>query len=331
MVKTSGTNLKPEDQSNKASSSSKNGKKASGGADEEPYLKVSSWVHFFESLFQKSLKGSGWIMILLLVGIFITLFYHSLPSIQSMGLEFFYSSTWNPVSDKYGALPFLVGTLLTSFLALLISLPFSMSIAIYLGEYVRKGIFSNILKNLVELLAAIPSVIYGFWGLLVLVPIIRKFEIEIGVTPYGVSIFAAALVLAIMIIPYSASIAREVINMTPSTLKEAAYSLGATRFEVIKTAIIPYSKSGIMAGILLALGRALGETMAVTMVIGNANKIPESIFSPGNTMASAIANEFTEATGDLYLSALIEIGLLLFVVTAVINIIGKKVIQSMRF
>ncbi len=303
-----------------------NNKPEEGGARH-----VSPSVHFYEKFFRFLLNFFAWGALALLIGIFITLLIYSIPSIKEMGLEFFYSDQWNPVTDSYGSLPFLVGTLLTSFLALLISLPFSLAIAIFLGEYYRKGLVSNMLKNLVELLAAIPSVIYGFWALMILVPVIRDFQSSIGVTPYGVSIFSASVILAIMIIPYSASIAREVINMTPRDLKEAAYSLGATRFEVIKSTILPYARSGIVAGILLSLGRALGETMAVTMVIGNANKIPGSIFEPGNTMASVIANEFTEASGDIYLSSLVQIGLLLFLVTMVINVIGKMIINKLQF
>ena len=160
-----------------------------------------------------------------------------------------------------------------------------------------------------------------------MVPIVRSLELKLGVTPYGIGIFTASLILAIMIIPYAASLGREMIRMVPSSLKEAAYSLGATRFEVIKTVILPYSKSGLFAGILLSLGRALGETMAVTMVIGNTSLIPKSIFDPGNTMASVIANEFTEAASTLYLSSLIELGLVLFLVTVIINIIGKRIIK----
>ena len=180
-----------------------------------------------------------------------------------------------------------------------------------------------------ELLAGIPSVIYGFWGLFILVPLVRSIEIGLGVDPYGVGIFTASLILSVMIIPYSASLGREVIDLVPAEVKEAAYSLGATRFEVIRRVILPHARSGIFAGVLLALGRALGETMAVTMVIGNANFIPRSIFSPSNTMASVIANEFTEATENIHLSSLVEIGLLLLIVSAVVNIIGKYAIKRL--
>ena len=264
----------------------------------------------------------------LLAAILLSLFLHSLPSLRAFGLSFFFTKTWDPVSGKFGMLSFLVGTLLTSFLSLLICLPFSLAISIFLGEYFREGPLSSFLRNVTELLAGIPSIIYGFWGLFVLVPIVRKLEIILGIPPYGVGIFTASLILAVMIVPYAASIGGEVISLVPSDIKEAAYSLGATRQEVITKVILPYARSGIMAGILLALGRALGETMAVTMVIGNSNLLPRSIFSPGNTMASVIANEFTEATGRLYLSSLIEIGLLLFLVTMVINIVGRYIIKK---
>lgn len=280
-----------------------------------------------EFTFQKILVLSAVAIVVLLLAIFLSLFLYSLPSVKALGLSFLYSKTWDPVSSEFGALVFLVGTLLTSFLALLICLPFSVAISIFLGEYFREGSLSSFLKNVTELLAGIPSVIYGFWGLFVLVPMVRNFEMKLGILPYGVGIFTASLILSVMIIPYAASIGREVIALVPSDIKEAAYSLGATRQEVITKIILPYARSGIIAGILLALGRALGETMAVTMVIGNSNFLPKSIFSPGNTMASVIANEFTEATGRLYLSSLIEIGFLLFLVTMIINIIGKYIIK----
>jgi phosphate transport system permease protein len=256
----------------------------------------------------------------------LTLIVQSIPSLKTLGISYLWGKTWDPVRDIYGAYPFLLGTLLTAFLALIISVPFSIAVAIFLGEYYPKGWLPNLLKNTVELIAAVPSVIYGFWGLSVLVPLVRAFETRIGVQAQGVGIFTSSLVLAIMIIPYAASLGRSVIQMVPSALKEGAYALGATRWEVIRSVIIPYTKSGLFAGILLSLGRALGETMAVTMVIGNTSLLPKSIFSPGNTMASVIANEFTEADHSIYLSALIELGLVLFIVTVVINMIGKRII-----
>lgn len=289
--------------------------------------KSSSGMIRAESIFKRSLIGVGIAMILLVVGLMLTLIIESVPSMKNLGIKYLWGRTWDPVNNVYGALPFLIGTLLTSFLALIISIPFSFAIAIYLGEYNPKGWLSNFLKNTVELIAAVPSVIYGFWGLLVLVPMVRSLETKVGVLPYRIGIFTASLILAVMIIPYAASLGREMIRLVPSPLKEGAYSLGATRYEVIKNVILPYTKSGLFAGILLSLGRALGETMAVTMVIGNTSMIPDSIFGPGNTMASVIANEFTEADHTLYLSALIELGLVLFIVTVVINMIGKRIIK----
>ena len=206
---------------------------------------------FAESVFKRSLVIIGLSMVVLALGLFLTLVIESIPSIKSLGIKYLWGKTWDPVNNVYGAFPFLLGTLLTSFLALLISIPFSFAIAVYLGEYNPKGWLSNFLKNTVELIAAVPSVIYGFWGLLVLVPLVRSLEMKTGVLPYGIGIFTASLVLAIMIIPYAASLGREMIRLVPSPLKEAAYSLGATRYEVLKNVILPYTKSGLFAGILL--------------------------------------------------------------------------------
>jgi len=284
---------------------------------------------FSESSFRKILSIAGVFVLLLLVAIFFSLVIASFPSIRNFGIRFLFSSTWDPVKSEFGAFPFLVGTLATSFLALVISVVFSIPISISLGEYSTQGSAATFIKSMIELLAGVPSVIYGFCGLFLLAPLVRTLEMKLGVAPYGVGIFTASLVLSIMIIPYSASIGREVISLVPSDLKEAALSLGATRFEVIRKIILPYAGSGIVAGILLSLGRALGETMAVTMVTGNSNFIPKSIFSPANTLASVIANEFTEATGSLYLASLIELGLVLFIVTTIINLIGKLIIRRM--
>jgi len=282
-----------------------------------------------DTVFKRVLFIGGGCIFVLLVGIFITLVFHSTESIKNFGIGFIFTKTWDPVAGEFGAFPFLLGTLITSFLAVAISLPLSLAISIFLGEYFRTGFKSSFLKSIVELLAGIPSVIYGFWGIFVLVPLVRSLEIKMNVIPYGVGIFTSSIILAIMVIPYSASIGSEVIQLVPADLKEAAYSMGATRFEVIRKIVLPYARSGIFAGILLSLGRALGETMAVTMVIGNSNFIPRSIFSPSNTMASVIANEFTEATESLHLSSLVEIGLLLFLVVTIVNILGKKIINKM--
>ncbi|MDF2433207.1 MAG: phosphate transport system permease protein [Mucilaginibacter sp.] len=286
----------------------------------------------WETIFKQILKIMSVLILVLVIGILITLIIESLPSIKSLGIKFLWGKIWDPVQNVYGAYPFLIGTLLTSFIALIISIPFSYAISIYLGEYNPKGWLSNLLKNTIELIAAVPSIIYGFWGLFVLVPLIRTFEMKIGVAPYGIGVFTSSLVLAVMIIPYAASLGISLIRMVPSPLKEGAYALGATHFEVIRSVIMPYTRSGLFAGVLLSLGRALGETMAVTMLIGNtsavANTIKDAIFGPGNTMASVIANEFTEADHTVYLSALIELGLVLFFVTVIINLIGKRIITK---
>jgi phosphate transport system permease protein len=282
-----------------------------------------------ETSFRKLLAMAGAFVLLLLVAVFFFLVISSFPAIRNFGIRFLFSSTWDPVKNEFGAFPFLVGTLATSFLALVISVVFSIPISIFLGEYDARGSRAAFIKTMIELLAGVPSVIYGFCGLFLLAPLVRILQMKLGVAPYGVGIFTASLVLSIMIIPYSASIGREVIRLVPSDLKEAALSLGATRFEMIRKVVLPYAGSGIVAGILLSLGRALGETMAVTMVIGNSNFIPKDIFSPANTLASVIANEFTEATGNLYLASLIELGLVLFIVTTLINLIGKLIIRRM--
>jgi phosphate transport system permease protein len=282
-----------------------------------------------ETTFRRFLYFAGLILVVLLVAIFFSLVIASLPALRQFGFSFLIGKTWDPVRGEFGAFAFLVGTLMSSFMALLISMVFSLPVSIFLGEYFRHGNASIFMKSVIELLAGIPSVIYGFWGLFLLVPLVRALETRLGVAPQGVGIFTSSLVLAVMIIPYASSIGTEVISLVPSDLKEAALSLGATRFEVIRKVVLPYAYSGIFAGILLALGRALGETMAVTMVIGNSNFLPKSIFSPGNTMASVIANEFTEATGSLYLASLIELALVLFIVTTIINILGKLIIRKM--
>ncbi len=280
-----------------------------------------------DKIFKTLIYLAGLLVLSVIIAIFITLVIGSLLSIKHFGLSFVTNSVWNPVTEKFGAFPFIAGTFLTSFLALLISIPFSLSLSIFSGELSGESKLTSIFNSTLDLLAGIPSVVYGFWGLGVLVPIVRKIELKFGVPPFGVGILTASLILTIMIIPYSASMGREAVKLVPSSLKEAGYSLGATRYEVIRKIIIPYSKSGLLSGFILSLGRALGETMAVTMLIGNTNMLPKGLFSTGNTMASVIANEFTEATSDLYLSSLIEIGLVLFLITVTINLIGRKIVQ----
>jgi phosphate transport system permease protein len=281
-----------------------------------------------EKRFAHFLSFFAYLVVALLSGIFITLLIAAWPSVKVFGFSFFITRLWNPVTEQFGSLPFLVGTLITSFLALLISIPFSVAISVFLGEYFKEGALSSFLKSSIEVLAGIPSVIYGLWGLFILVPIVREMQMKLGVPGEGVGIFSSSLILAIMVIPYAASIGREVISLAPTDLKEAAFSLGATRYEVVKKIVLPYARSGIIAGVLLSLGRALGETMAVTMLIGNRNSIPHSIFDPANTMASVIANEFTEATTTVYVASLINIALVLFLVTMAVNLIGTYIIKK---
>jgi phosphate transport system permease protein len=265
-------------------------------------------------------------MLILLVagGMVFTLVEGALPAFKAFGLKFIISKEWDPSEgrENYGALPFIAGTLMTSVGALLISLPLSFSTSLFLGEYYRNTKVAKIIGAMVDLLAGIPSIVYGLWGFYVL----RPFLISLGATGQGFGIFTSSLVLAIMIIPYATSLSNEIISMVPNDLKEAAYSLGATGLEVILNVTVPNARSGIVAGYILSFGRALGETMAVTMLIGNANIIPNGLFSAGNSMASVIANQFGEAEG-LKLSSLIAIGLLLFIITGIVNWVGKLIIN----
>ncbi|MFY9153745.1 MAG: phosphate ABC transporter permease subunit PstC [Prolixibacteraceae bacterium] len=268
----------------------------------------------------------SFIILILAGGMVFSLVGGAIPAFKTFGLGFITSTDWDPTegSEKYGAMPFIAGTLITSFAALIISFPLSFATSLFLGEYYRNTTVAKILGTMVDLLAGIPSIVYGLWGFYVL----RPFLIDIGFENQGFGVFTASLILAIMIIPYATSLSNEIISMVPNDLKEAAYSLGSTRYEVILHVTVPAARSGIFAGYILAFGRALGETMAVTMLIGNSIKMPNSLFSMGNSMASVIANQFGEAAG-LKLSSLIAIGLLLFVITGIVNWIGKLIIRKM--
>jgi phosphate transport system permease protein len=275
-------------------------------------------------------------VLLVVTGIFVTLCVTSRLAISKFGFSFWTGRNWDPVVGDFGALPFIWGTLYSSFLALLLSTPIAIGIAIFLSELSPQGLRQPLIF-LTELLAAIPSIIYGLWGIFVLIPVVRRVE---GWTPdalkgfplftgppLGVGLLAAALVLAVMITPYTATVAREILKAVPFTQREAAYALGATRWEAIRMALY-YGRTGVIGAVMLGLGRALGETMAVTMVIGNNPQISASLFAPQYTMAAVIANEFTEAANDLYLHALVEIGLVLFVVTVGINTLSQLLIWS---
>ena len=259
-------------------------------------------------------------------------------SLHQFGLGFFYGHDWDPVSGNFGAMPFIYGTLVSSFLALALAVPLSIGVAVYVTEMCPQSLRA-IISFLVELLAAIPSVIYGLWGIFVLAPLLRNYvepflAKTLGWTGlfsgpmYGIGMLAAAIIMAIMVVPIIASITRDVLTAVPQNQREAVLALGATRWEMIRVGVLRNARIGIVGGIILGLGRALGETMAVTMVIGNTPQIAKSLFAPGYTMASVIANEFTEATGDLYLSALVEIGLALFLVTLVVNALARLLVWT---
>jgi phosphate transport system permease protein len=274
------------------------------------------------------------LVLLVVAGIAVTLTRDSWLSIQRFGLNFWRTTIWDPVAGQFGALPFLWGTLYSSLLALLLSTPIALGIAIFLSE-ISPHALKRPLVFLTELLAAIPSIVYGMWGIFVLVPAVRILEAHVPAwlratpffsgPPLGIGLLAASLVLSVMIIPFTASVSREILKAVPFHQREAAYALGATRWEAIRMTIY-YGRTGILGAIMLGLGRALGETMAVTMVIGNNPQISLSLFAPQYTMAAVLANEFTEAADDLYLHALVEIGLVLFIVTVAINSLSRLLI-----
>ena len=261
----------------------------------------------------------------------------SLESIQKFGFAFWRTEIWDPVAGEFGALPFIWGTLYSSVLALLIATPIALGIAVFISE-LCPAVLRQPLVFLTELLAAIPSIVYGLWGIFVLVPAVRAIETSTPDTlrqlplfsgpPLGVGMLAAAVILAIMVIPFTSSVSREVLKSVPGAQREAAYALGATRFEAIRAALF-YARTGIIGAIMLGFGRALGETMAVTMVIGNNPRISASLFAPQYTMSAVIANEFTEAANPLYLAALVEIGLVLFIITLIVNSLSRLLIWSM--
>ena len=292
-----------------------------------------------DSIFKKMTLIFALLVLVLAFIIFYELYSRSQLAINEFGLDFLTRETWDPVHEDFGALPFIYGTITSSIIALIIAVPISLGIAIYLSELAPRRLRSP-LSFMVELLAAVPSVVYGLWGLFVLVPWIRDFlepflESTLGFLPFfqgpkfGISMLAGGVILAIMIIPTISAVSREVMLAVPHTQREAAFALGATRWEVIKIAVLKYARTGIFGAIILGLGRALGETMAVIMVIGNRPQISLSFFEPAYTMSGVIASEYIEATQELYLSALIEIGLLLFIVTLMMNIFARLLVWRM--
>ncbi len=277
------------------------------------------------------------LVLAIVAAIAIVLFRESILSIREFGLRFWVTDVWDPVANEFGARPFIWGTLYSSVLALLIATPISLGIAIYLSDLCPPALRQPLIF-LTELLAAIPSIVYGLWGLFVLVPLVRDLENALpqrmretplfSGPPIGLGMFSAALILAIMVTPFISSLAREVLKSVPRTQREGAYALGATQWEAIRVALA-YGRTGIVGAIMLGFGRALGETMAVTMVIGNSPTVSLSLFAPQYTMSAVIANEFTEAVDDLHLHALIEIGLVLFVITLAVNAVSRMLIWNM--
>ena len=296
-----------------------------------------------DRLFEFATRFFAFLVLAVLAAIIVSLVVGSVPAMEKFGFGFLTSTDWNPVTEEFGALAPMVGTLVTSFIALLIGIPVSFGIALFLTElsppWLRRP-----LGTAIELLAAIPSIIYGMWGLFVFAPVFADHVQPVltqvlGPVPFigalfrgpaiGIGVLSAGIILAIMVIPFIASVTRDVFEIVPAVLKESAYALGSTTWEVVWNIVLPYTKTGVVGGIMLGLGRALGETMAVTFVIGNAHKLNVSLMMPGNSIASTLANEFTEAVGELYTSALIELGLLLFVITFIVLSLSKLLLMSL--
>ncbi|MFN3551217.1 MAG: phosphate ABC transporter permease subunit PstC [Endomicrobiia bacterium] len=294
--------------------------------------------NFADKLLFGITKVAAFISFLLIVLLFMMLLKESGLAFSKFGLKFFITKVWDPVVEQYGALPFIYGSVISSFLALLISVPISLGIALFLSEFANKKL-KEFLSVIISLLAGIPSVIYGLWGIFVLSAILRNyiepflqkvfgFLIFFQGEPHGLDMLSAGIILSIMITPTISSISKDIFESVPRNLREAALSLGATKWEMIKIAVLKTAKQGVVGAVILGLGRAIGETMAVTMVIGNVHEISLSLFHPSATLASVIANEFAEATTDLYVSSLFKIGLTLFFVTVILNIFAKVLIYS---
>jgi phosphate transport system permease protein len=310
---------------------------ANSRTQSEPLIKAGT-SHITDRIFHFAMLCCG-LCVLALVGLIVyELITKSNLSWHAFGWKFFVNSDWDPVNEQFGALPFVYGTIVSSLLALLLAVPLAIGVAVFITEMSPRWLKSP-LAFTTELLAAIPSVIYGLWAIFVLVPLLRQYVQPFlaryfGWTglfegpPYGIGMLAAGIILAIMVVPIVSSITREVMTAVPQQQREAVLALGATRWEMIRTGVLRNARAGIVGAIILGLGRALGETMAVTMVIGNRPEIARSLLAPGYTMASVIANEFSEATGDVYLSALVEVGLALFLVTIIVNILAQFLVWT---
>jgi phosphate transport system permease protein len=294
--------------------------------------KILGRLRFGDRAFRHLTRAAAVLVLIILSGVIIALIDGALPALQAFGFDFLLEQRWNPVTEKFGALAPIYGTLVTSFIAMLIAVPLGLLIALFLTElcpmWLRRPIGIAI-----ELLAGIPSIIYGIWGLFVFAPFLQRTLQQALIDsfqnvpvlsslfegpPYGIGILTASLILAIMVLPFVTSISRDVFEAVPAVLREAAYGVGCTTWEVVRHVVLPYARVGVVGSVMLSLGRALGETMAVTFVIGNAHKVSPSLLAPGTTISATIANEFTEAVGDLYTSSLIALGLILFVITFIV-------------
>ena len=297
-----------------------------------------------DAFFHRLTQAAAIVVLLILGGVILSLIDGSLPALQRFGFGFFVNQVWNPVTKKFGALAPIYGTLVTSAIAMLIAVPLGVGIAVFLTELCPPTLRRPI-GIAIELLAGIPSIIYGIWGLFIFAPFLQQYVQPAIIAafgnvpvlsslfagpPYGIGMLTAALILAIMVLPFVASISRDVFGAVPLMLKESAYGIGCTTWEVVRNVVIPFSRVGVIGGVMLGLGRALGETMAVTFVIGNAHKISPSLFAPGTTISATIANEFTEAVGDLYTSSLIALGLILFMITFVVLAIARIMLMRLE-
>ena len=307
--------------------------------------KILSRLRLSDAAFRNLTRGSAILVLILLGGVIAALIKGSLPALQEFGFAFLYEERWNPVTEKFGAFAPIYGTIVTSFIAMVIAVPLGLLISLFLTElcpmWLRRPIGIAI-----ELLAGIPSIIYGIWGLFVFAPFLQRIvqpfadrhlrrrsrcsSTLFDGPPYGIGMLTAGLILAIMVLPFITSISRDVFETVPPVLKEAAYGVGCTTWEVVRNVVLPYTRVGVIGGVMLGLGRALGETMAVTFVIGNAHRVSASILAPGTTISATIANEFTEAVGDLYTSSLIALGLILFVITFIVLALARYMLMRLE-
>jgi len=298
----------------------------------------------WDAVLKSLTRASAILVLLMLSGVIVSLVHGSLPAIKAFGFSFLTTESWNPVTERFGAAAPIYGTLVTAFIAMLIGVPISIGIAVFITELCPRRLKRPI-STAIELLAGIPSIIYGIWGLFVLAPLLQKYLQPVLIStfedvplmsdlfagpPYGIGVLTASLILSIMVLPFITSVTRDVFETVPPMLKESAYGLGCTTWEVVRYIVLPFTRTGVIGGVMLGLGRALGETMAVTFVIGNAHRISHSLLAPGTTISASIANEFTEAVGDIYTSSLVLLGLILFVITFIVLAAARLLLLRMQ-